>query len=397
MTKANRPVVRMKQGCSKRFKQGSPWVFSNEIDMTPDTKAIPAGTMVCLKDSNDTFLGVGSFNAHSLIAFRKFASDIETVVDAKFIAKKLRKAADLRRVLVNSPFYRLIHGEADGLPGLIIDRYDDIFACQLNTAGTDLLKQEILDALEAEFQPSCIVFRSETQARALEGLDPLNETAKGVLPDLVKLRENGIYFFADLKEGQKTGWFFDQRENRAFIARFAPAKRVADFYTYAGGFALHAAVGRAKEVVAVDRSEASLALAKKSAQENNVADKCKFIKADAFELLEKMNADKEKFGLVICDPPAFAKNRKDIGAGLRGYHKMAKLAAGLVEKEGFLALGSCSHHVTPDEFFAECTRGIFERGRTGRLIYQAGAGGDHPVHPQLPQSAYLKMLVFQLD
>lgn len=397
MANANIPVVLMKQGSSKRFKQGSPWVFSNEIDMTDQTKAVQAGSVVCLKDSNGTFLGIGSFNPHSLISFRLFASDIETKIDAKFIAKKLRKAAELRKTLVNSPFYRLIHGEADGLPGLIIDRYDDIFACQLNTAGTDLLKNEILQALENEFNPSCIVLRSETQARALEGLEPLNETVKGVLPDFVKLRENGIYFFADLKEGQKTGWFFDQRDNRSFIARFTPNKRVADFYTYAGGFAIHAAIGRAKEVIAIDRSESSLALAKKSAVENNVADRCKFIKADAFEMLEKMNADKEKFGLVICDPPAFAKNRKDIAAGLRGYRKMAKLAAGLVEKEGFLALGSCSHHVTPEEFFAECSRGIFEKGRSGRLIYQAGAGGDHPVHLRLAQSAYLKFLVFQLD
>lgn len=397
MSHQNLPVVTLKKGHGKRAKFGCPWVFSNEIDMTDETKAIENGRFVFLKESDGTFIGLGSFNAHSLIAFRKFSNDAETRIDEKFIEKRLRKASELRKTVVNSSCYRLIHSEADGLPGLIIDRYNDIFACQINTAGMERLKDELIKALNTVFNPSCIVFRSETGARALEGLPPLNEVVKGTLPDLVRLNENGIYFFADLKEGQKTGWFFDQRENRAYIARFAPGKRVIDFYTYAGGFAIHAAIGRAKEVIGVDRSESALALAKKSAEENGVADRCRFIKDNAFDVLERFIKDKEKFGVVICDPPAFAKNRKDISAGLRGYRKMARLASRLVEKDGILALGSCSHHIKPDEFLTECSRGIFDAGRTGRLLMQSGAGADHPVHPHLSETAYLKMLVFQLD
>lgn len=397
MKNTNYPAVKLKQGCAKRVKAGSPWVFSNEIDMTAETKNIPAGTLARLYDANGTFIGVGSFNSHSLISFRKMASDPQTEINAAFFAKKLRRCVDLRNALVNSPFYRLVHSEGDGLPGLIIDRFDDIVACQLNTAGTDALKQEIVDALDAVLHPSCIVLRAESSARALEGLDPLYEVAKGTLPDVVSVRENGIYFFADLKEGQKTGWFYDQRENRSFVGRLAPNKRCIDFYTYAGGFALHMGIGHAKEIIGVDRSESALALARKAAEKNELGNKCSWIKDNAFDVLESMNKDKEKFGIVVCDPPAFAKVKKDIAAGLRGYRKVARLAAGLVEKDGILALGSCSHHVRPDEFFAECIRGLTEAGKTGRVILQAGAGPDHPVHPLLPETAYLKMLVCQID
>lgn len=397
MKNTNYSAVKLKQGCARRAKSGSPWVFSNEIDMTSETKNIPAGTLVRLYDANDAFIGVGSFNPHSLISFRKMASDPQTQINASFFAKKFRRCAQTRNALVNSPFYRLVHSEGDGLPGLIIDRFDDIVACQLNTAGTDRLKQEIVDALDEVLKPSCIVLRAESSARALEGLDPLYEVAKGNLPDIVPVRENGIYFFADLKEGQKTGWFYDQRDNRSFVGRLAPNKRCIDFYTYAGGFALHMGIGHAKEIIGVDRSESALALAQKAAEKNELGDKCSWIKDNAFDVLENMNKDKEKFGIVVCDPPAFAKVKKDIAAGLRGYRKMARLAAGLVEKDGFLALGSCSHHVKPDEFFTECMRGLTEAGKTGRVILQAGAGPDHPIHPHLPETAYLKMIVCQID
>lgn len=397
MKNSTLPEIKLKQGCTRRIKAGSPWVFSNEIDMTADAKQIPAGSIVKLTDNTGTFLGLGTFNAHSLIAFRKIASDVQTEINTAFIAKKLRRCVALRDALVNSPFYRLVHSEGDGLPGLIIDRFDDIVACQINTAGMDLMKESVVAAIDEVLHPSCIVLRAESAARSLEGLEPLYEVAKGTLPDVVPVRENGIYFYADLKEGQKTGWFYDQRENRAFVGRLAPNKRCIDFYTYAGGFALHMGIGHAKEIIGVDRSEQALDLAKKAAETNGLTDKASWIRDNAFDVLENMNKDKEKFGIVVCDPPAFAKVKKDIQAGLRGYRKMARLAAGLVERDGILALGSCSHHVKPDEFLAECSRGITEAGKSGRLILQAGAGPDHPVHPHLPETAYLKCLVYQLD
>ena len=312
MKNALYPEIKMKPGHSRRIKAGSPWVFSNEIEMSAETKSLPDGTLVVLKDSDSTFLGLGTFNAHSLISFRKIANDPKAVIDKAFIAKRLRASVALRDVLINSPFYRLIHSEADGLPGLVIDRFDDIIACQINTAGMDRLKDEIVRAVDEVLSPSCIVLRSENASRALEGLEPLYEVAKGELPDVVSVRENGIYFFADLKGGQKTGWFYDQRDNRAFVGRMARNKRVIDFYTYAGGFALHMGIGGAKEIIGVDRSEASLELAEKAAEKNNLSEKCTWLKDNAFDVLERMNKEKEKFDIVVCDPPAFAKVKKDI-------------------------------------------------------------------------------------
>lgn len=397
MKNTSLPEIKLKPGCGRRIKAGSPWAFSNEIEMTPDAKSLENGTLVRLSDSAGKFVGIGTFNAHSLISFRKLANDVQTTIDRAFFVKKLRRCVESRNAWINSPFYRLVHSEGDGLPGVVIDRFGDIVACQLNTAGADRLKEDIVAALDEVLNPSCIVLRAESAARELEGVPPLFDVAKGALPDIVEVRENGIYFCADLKEGQKTGWFYDQRDNRSFVGRLAPNRRCIDFYTYAGGFALHCGIGHAREVVGVDRSESALALAKKAAERNGLTDKTSWIKDNAFDVLENMNRDKEKFGVVICDPPAFAKNKKDIQAGLRGYRKTAKLAAGLVERDGYLALGSCSHHVKPDEFLTECTRGLCEAGRSGRLILQAGAGPDHPVHPLLPETAYLKMLVFQLD
>ena len=296
MKNARYPEIKMKPGHSRRVKAGSPWAFSNEIEMTSEAKSLPNGTLVCLTDSDSTFLGLGTFNARSLISFRKIANDPQTVIDKAFIAKRLRASVALRDVLVNSPFYRLIHSEADGLPGLVIDRFDDIIACQINTAGMDNLKNEIVAAVDEVLSPSCIVLRSENASRALEGLDPLYEVAKGELPDAVPVRENGIYFYADLKGGQKTGWFYDQRDNRAFVGRLARNKRVIDFYTYAGGFALHMGIGGAKEIIGVDRSEASLELAKKAAEKNGLSEKCTWLKDNAFDVLRFCQSKKRRRG-----------------------------------------------------------------------------------------------------
>ncbi len=390
-------AIKMRPGAAKRVRYGYPWVFANEIEMTPEAKSIPSGTMVKLLDSNGAFLGAGSFNPHSLICFRKFSTEADIPIDTAFLVKRLRKCLDLRNKLVGSSYYRLVHSEGDNLPGIVIDRFGDVVSCQLNTAGADLLRKDIVTALKEVIEPKAILFRSESSARTLEGLEPLNETEFGEIPYPLEVQENGIKFLIDIKEGQKTGWFYDQRDNRAFAGRLAHGLRIADFYTYAGGFALHAAVAGAREVLACDRSADSLALAEKSAHLNNVADKSRFVKGETFALLEDMTVAKEKFDVVICDPPAFAKVKKDLNQGLKGYRKLAKLSSRLVEKGGFLGLASCSHHVSPEAFLTECSRGISESGRTGRIIKIAGAAPDHPIHPLLPETGYLKMIFFQLD
>lgn len=391
------PVVRVARGMSRRLRRGHPWLFSNEIEMTPEAKALPPGSVVSIVDTGAERLGSGTFNSHSLIAVRLLSRDPNQGIDAGFIAGRLRRAQALRNLLVPAPYYRLIHSEADGLPGLVIDRYGDVVVCQMNTAGMERLLPDILTALDEVVSPSAVVLHNDTPVRALEGLESYVRVAKGTVDAPVPLIENGAHFLADLTGGQKTGWFYDQRDNRAFVARLCPGHTVIDLYTYTGGFAIQAARAGAAHVTAVDRSEPALALAQQAAARNDVTDLCRFVRAEAFAEMERLSTARERFGVVVCDPPAFVKSKKDLAAGLKGYRKMARLAATLVEPEGFLFAASCSHHVTPEAFAEEIARGVALAGRTGRILHTAGAGPDHPLHPAVPESAYLKAMVLQLD
>ncbi|MBF0144164.1 MAG: class I SAM-dependent rRNA methyltransferase [Magnetococcales bacterium] len=391
------PAVRIAQGMSRRLRRGHPWLFSNEIEMTPDTRALPPGALVSVVDSGGERLGTGTFNVHSLIAVRLLSRDPDQAVDSAFVAGRLRAALALRERLVPAPHYRLIHSEADNLPGLVVDRYGDVVACQVNTAGMEALLPDILTALDDVLAPSAVVLQNDSPVRTLEGLDRYHRIARGTVEGPVPLTENGVRFLADLNEGQKTGWFHDQRDNRAFVARLCPGRTVIDLFTYAGGFAVQAACAGAAAVTAVDRSESALTLAAAAAALNGVTGLCRFVRAEAFAEMERLLAAKERFGVVVCDPPAFVKGRKDLAAGLKGYRKLARLAAELVEPGGFLFIASCSHHVSPEAFAEEVARGMALAGRSGRILRSAGAGPDHPLHPAVPESAYLKALTLQLD
>ena len=394
-TPATRPLIRFAKGRARRFRGGHPWVFSNEIEMTAEAKALPPGTLVTLVDAGDEKLGVATFNPHSLIAGRVLCRDWRQGVDAAFLAERLAGAARLRDQLFEGPYYRLVHSEADGLPGLIVDRYGDVLSVQVNTAGMERLTPLLLDALRTVLNPRAVVLRNDTAVRGLEGLALEHKLAFGELDGPVELVENGARFLADLTGGQKTGWFYDQRDNRAFVARLATGRRVLDVYTYAGGFAVQAALAGATSVTAVDRSEHSLALAEGAARLNNVAVSC--VRAEAFAEMARLDAAGERFGVVVVDPPAFVKSRKDLHSGAKGYRKMARLAAPLVEPGGFMLAASCSHHMPVDLFAEEIAHGLAQAGRSGRILRAAGAAPDHPLHPHLPESAYLKALVLQLD
>lgn len=391
----DRASVHFLAGRSTRLRRGHPWGYSNEIDMTAGTKALPAGSLVTVVDAGGERLGVGTFNPHSLIALRLLSRDASVAVDSAFLADRLRRAAALRNRLVGMPFYRLVHSEADGLPGLVVDRYGDILTLQVNSAGMELLLPQLMDAIEAVFAPQAVVLRNDSPVRTLEGLPLYHRVERGSLDATVALVENGARFVADLTEGQKTGWFYDQRDNRAFMAGLAAGQRCLDVYTYAGGFAVQMALAGASEVVAVDRSDASLALARQSAALNEVS--LHLIKSEAFAELERLGQAGERFGVVVADPPAFVKSKKDLASAAKGYRKMARLAATLVEPGGFLFCASCSHHMTPELFAEEIRHGIAQAHRAGRLLRSSGAAPDHPIHPFLPESAYLKALVHQLD
>jgi 23S rRNA (cytosine1962-C5)-methyltransferase len=391
------PVVRLQPGRHKRAAMGHPWVFSNEIAMDAAAKALPPGGLVRLETANGEALGVAMFNPHPLISARILARDAGAVIDTGFLADRMKAAVALREQLYPGGCYRLVHAEADGLPGTVIDRFGEVVAIQLNTAGMERLAPMLIEAIEQVLSPKTIVLRNDSAARQLEGLEPYTKVVKGAVDGAVELSENGRRFFADLESGQKTGWFFDQRDNRAAVARFARDRRVLDLYTYAGGFAVLAAAAGASEVVAVDRSERALALAEQAAQANAVVAQCRFVRAEAFAELERLAAAGERYDVIVADPPAFVKSKKDLNQGARAYRKLARLCAGLVAPGGMLFIASCSHHVDVPLFAEQVRRGLSDAARGGRILQTTGASADHPVHPHLPESAYLKAQLLQLD
>jgi 23S rRNA (cytosine1962-C5)-methyltransferase len=392
---AARPVIRFAKGRARRFRSGHPWAYSNEIEMTPEAKALPPGSLVTLMDAGDEKLGVATFNPHSLIAARVLSRRWDDTVDAAFFASRLRFAAAMRDTLFPTPHYRLVHSEADGLPGLVIDRYGDVVALQVNSAGMERLTPLLVEALTDVLAPRAVVLKNDSPVRTLEGLPLEHRVAAGSIDGPVELVENGTRFLADLTGGQKTGWFFDQRDNRAFMAALAHGRRMLDVYTYAGGFAVQAALGGATEIVAIDRSEQSLELAAAAAALNGVGLSC--VRAEAFAEMARLAAAGERFGVVVVDPPAFVKSKKDLQSGAKGYRKMVRLAAPLVEPGGFLLAASCSHHMPLDLFTDEIAHGLGQADRSGRILRRAGAGPDHPLHPWLPESEYLKAVALQLD
>jgi len=392
-----RPTIALQPGRHKRAEAGHPWVYSNEIAMDAAAKALPKGTLVTLRKAGGEALGVATFNAHTLVAARILDRDAKRNVDRAFFATRLESALTLRRRLYAEPHYRLVHAEADRLPGVVADRFGDVLVTQLNTAGMALLEAEWIAACEAVLAPKAVVLRNDSPARALEGLEPELRVARGEIDGAIELVENGARFLADPREGQKTGWFFDQRDNRRFVAGLSQGARVLDLYCYAGGFAIAAALAGADQVLALDRSEAALALAARAAEMNGVGERCRFQRADAFGEVSRLGAQGERFDVVIADPPAFVKSKKDLGPGLRGYRKLARLAATLVAPQGVLFVASCSHNVEPPDFAEAVRRGLEDAGRSGRILRSAGAAPDHPVHPWLPESAYLKALALVLD
>jgi 23S rRNA (cytosine1962-C5)-methyltransferase len=391
---SKRPTITIKPREGRKARLGSPWIFSNEIVMDAAAKALPPGALVHVKHDDGQDAGTGYFNSKSLIAVRLLARENGAAIDATFFAGRLKRALALRDMLYAKPFYRLAHAEGDGLPGLTIDRFGDVVVVQVTTAGMEALLTPLKMALETVLAPTSIILRGDTSARALEGLESYVRAEKGEM-GRIAVEENGARYFADLGQGQKTGWYYDQRDNRAFIAGLANGKSVLDAYSYTGGFGILAAKAGATETVCLDSSAPALKLAEDSAAANKVS--ISAVKADVFEELERLAAQKEVFDIVVADPPPFVKSKKDLEPGAKAYRKLARLAAAVTKPGGTLLLASCSHNIPTDRFAAECAAGIMRGGRKASLIRSAGAAPDHPVHPMLPESAYLKSLVYALD
>jgi 23S rRNA (cytosine1962-C5)-methyltransferase len=361
------PRVFLQTGHDRRIADGHPWAYSNEIRMDADAKALPAGTLATLHRIDGKPLGVGSFNPHTLIAFRIFDHDAAGAIDEAFFVQRFRRAARLRERVFAEPYWRLAHAEADGLPGLVCDRFGDVLVMQMNTAGMQALSPLILSAADAVLAPRVIVLRNDTPARETEGIERSVSVVRGTIEGPVALRESGLVFFADVLDGQKTGWFYDQRASRAFVAPLARNASLLDAYCYTGGFAVAAAAAGAVDVVGIDSSEPALALAGRAAQANGADGRCEFRRAEIFGEMERLGRAGERYRVVVADPPAFVKSKKDLGSGLRGYRKLARLAAALVEPEGFLFIASCSHNVESSALLAEVVHGVTAAGRSARF------------------------------
>lgn len=393
------PKIKIKSGHEKRLLMGSPWVYSNEIENFSEVKTVPKGHLVEIIINGNQQYGLGYFNSNCLIAARILSRNINAKIDENFFIQKISAAKALRDRFFAEPFYRLIHSEADFLPGLIIDRFGDYFSCQISTFGMENLRQYLITALETIFPKSNIIFRNDTEVRKIEGLELYNRPIKGEGDfSEVEIIENGLKFSVDLMLGQKTGWFFDQRKNRQFIGEISKDLEVLDLFCYNGGFGLNALKNQAKSVTFVDSSPKAIERLNKNLALNNFSDKnfC-LLNKKVLDLLEDNEFNQKKFDLVILDPPALIKSKKDFFAGLKLYEKLIKLASVLVKKNGFLFVASCSHNLSNIDLINAANSAFRKAKRKAKIIRQFGADIDHPIHLALKENEYLKSLCFFLN
>ncbi|MDZ7711414.1 MAG: class I SAM-dependent rRNA methyltransferase [Roseovarius sp.] len=398
MTAAPCPVIRLRPKANARaIRHGAPWVFEGEIVTDRRTRALAPGTIAVLEDAERAPLGLVAVNPNSRIMARMLDRDTGARIDEGWLVARLERAVAMRARLFEAPFYRLVHAEADGLPGVVIDRFGDIAVIQPNAAWAEALLPELAAAVRAVTGAACVLKNASGRTRALEGLDDQSATLAGTAPDgPIPVPMNGATYMADLVGGQKTGIFYDQRPNHAFAARLARGARVLDVFAHVGGFSLAALAGGATRALAVDSAQPALDLATEGAARTGVAERFGTRRGDAFEVMEALAGEGAQFDLVICDPPAFAPSKPALEKGLRAYERVARLAAGLVAPGGYLGLCSCSHAADLGRFRTACTRGIGRAGRAGALIHTGFAGPDHPLHPSLAESGYLKALFYRL-
>ncbi|WP_224823605.1 RSP_2647 family RNA methyltransferase [Cognatishimia sp. MH4019] len=398
MTAPSFPVIRLKPKANPRpVRFGAPWVYADDIVTDRRTKALEPGSFAHLEDANRTYLATVTVNPASKIFARVMARDADVVIDADWIEARVAAALAHRERLYDTPFYRLIHAEADGFPGVIVDRFGDTLVLQPNAAWADAMADSLAAALAKVSGCTTVLKNASGRTRSLEGLDDVDTVLIGQAPTApLQVPMNGATYMADVTGGQKTGLFFDQRPNHAFVQRLSDGADVLDVFSHVGGFSLAALAAGARSATAVDGSAAALELADQGAQAMGVADRYTTRKGDAFDTLAALQSEGAQFDVVVCDPPAFAPSKSALDRGLRAYDRVARLASLLVKPGGYLVLCSCSHAADLDAFRAACTRGIGKAGRVGQLIYTGFAGADHPQLPSLAESGYLKALAYRL-
>lgn len=384
----------LRAGHDRRLRSGHPWIFSNEIAST--SQGIAAGEIVEILSAGGEFLGLGYYNPHSLIAARLLTRRREPIDDGFFRARLTAASSYRAGLYPQSSAVRLVHGESDGLPGLVVDRYGSVLSVQLLSLGMDVRREQLLHLLQELFAPQAIVLRNDVAVRELEGLPQQVELASGSLPDELIIEEHGLRFAVDVLGGQKTGHFLDQKENHLALDGRVTGRRVLDLFCYAGSWALHAARFGAAEVTGIDISENAIALCRKNAALNGLEQNCRFERADVFDLLRELSHRRERYGAIVLDPPAFVKSKKRLDEAVKGYLTVNRRAFELLEPGGYLFTCSCSYHMERSLFLDTLRKAAAQAGRSVRLVELRGQAWDHPVLLACPETDYLKCAVLQV-
>jgi len=391
------PSLRLKANADRRLRAGHLWVYSNEIDVavTP-LNTFEAGDQAILEAAGGKPLGIVALSPNNLICARLLSRDVKHVLDKSLLVHRLNVALSLRERLFDQPCYRLVYGDSDLLPGLVVDRFFDILVVQLASATMERHKDDVLAALIQVLKPSGILLKNDSAARDAEGLERYVDTAFGVVPKWVALEENGVKFEAPVIEGQKTGWFYDHRMNRARLAPYVKGKRVLDLFSYIGGWGVQAAAFGASEVFCVDASAFALDGVERNATLNGFAEKVTCVEGDVFAALRELKAAEERFDVVIADPPAFIKRKKDIKNGEAAYRRLNETAMRLLNKDGILVSASCSMHLDEDNLQNILLTSARHLDRNIQLLERGAQGPDHPVHPAINETRYIKSLTCRL-
>lgn len=386
-------VLRLKKGTDRRLRGGHLWIYSNEVDIaaTP-LKGMAPGSSVVVEDARGKPLGAATVNPASLICARLYSRQSNRELDASLLIDRLQTALTLREQLYPEHCYRLAYGEADLLPGLIVDRYGDYLALQTTTAGMDCRMPMVLEALHEVLKPKGIISKNSGAFRGAEQLPEEQGVLFGEVPEQVELVENGCRFVAPLVDGQKTGWFYDHRENRAFMQRFCADKSVLDVFSYAGGWGVQAAVAGASSVVCVDSSVKAIDLVQHNAELNDAGGRVSSLQGKAAEVMKALQKEQRRFDIIVLDPPAFIKRKKDQKEGEKAYHQINELALKLLAPGGLLVSASCSMHL-PVEGLQNIVRSAGgTRSRRLQILASLGQGPDHPIHPSIAETSYLKAI-----
>ena len=387
----SQPEIYLKKNEDKRLRKGHLWVFSNEVD----TKRSPleqfaAGELVQVKSDDGKIMGTAYVNPQTLICARLLSRKPNLKCGVNFFKERLTSALALREKLFDKPFYRLVYGESDGLPGLVIDRFGPVLSVQITTAGIEQRKESLIAALVELINPAAIILKNDNSQRQLEGLSLESEIAYGQLPDSLIIEENGAQFKIDILDGQKTGWFYDHLSSRALLATFAKNQKVLDLFSYTGAWGIPAAMAGAEEVTCVDASEGALTLAKENARLNQVDDKMHFMRSDVFDFLKQARLENQLYDIIVLDPPALIKRKKDFKQGYEAYRRLNHLALQVLSRNGVLVSASCSYHLSRENLH-EILRAS-GRHLDRHLVFFAygGQGPDHPIDPASPETEYLK-------